>query len=243
MKKLWIPIALAAAGGGLILWNVLKKKKQDKSGGYTPDVKPDTKTVTSSGTGTTVPAPVGTFPLKRGSKGAKVKELQQAIGRALLPKYFDDGDFGSETETAVIKLLNKSSVDNQSDIEKIKALQTATATEQKKYNAGMKLLMAFKANVNQVIMPVVTTKATKVNVNYQNDWIFTNQVINLPKNLRLSRADYVLKAISGAGNMLMEITKGALVGYYVINPLDITLVTGTGTAGFNGNNADSIIWD
>jgi len=48
------------------------------------------------------------FPLKKGSKGELVKQLQEAIiskyGKSILPKYGADGDFGTETLNALKKL-------------------------------------------------------------------------------------------------------------------------------------------
>lgn len=48
-----------------------------------------------------------TFPLKKGSKGEMVRQLQQALidkyGKSVLPKYGADGDFGSETQNALKK--------------------------------------------------------------------------------------------------------------------------------------------
>jgi hypothetical protein len=70
-----------------------------------------------------VPVTASTFPLKKGSKGAKVLELQNAImsiNPNLLPRYGADGDFGSETELAVSRMLGKKTVDSQADIETIK---------------------------------------------------------------------------------------------------------------------------
>ncbi|MFI5195706.1 MAG: peptidoglycan-binding protein [Chitinophagales bacterium] len=47
------------------------------------------------------------FPLKKGSKGDKVKQLQEALiekyGASILPKFGADGDFGSETAKALSK--------------------------------------------------------------------------------------------------------------------------------------------
>lgn len=57
------------------------------------------------------------YPLKKGSKGANVKEIQRlilGINKSLLPKFGADSDFGSETESAVSKLLGKKIVE-QSD--------------------------------------------------------------------------------------------------------------------------------
>lgn len=48
------------------------------------------------------------FPLKKGSKGDKVRQLQNALiaqhGASILPKYGADGDFGSEMANALKKL-------------------------------------------------------------------------------------------------------------------------------------------
>jgi peptidoglycan hydrolase-like protein with peptidoglycan-binding domain len=51
--------------------------------------------------------------LRKGSKGAKVKSLQLLLLRIdpkSLPKFGADGDFGSETEAAVMKILGKTFV-------------------------------------------------------------------------------------------------------------------------------------
>ena len=55
------------------------------------------------------------FPLHKGSKGAKVKALQEAIlsknGSSILPRYGADGDFGSEMTAALSKLGLPASID------------------------------------------------------------------------------------------------------------------------------------
>lgn len=55
------------------------------------------------------------FPLKRGSKGDKVKNLQEALiakyGKQILPRYGADGDFGSEMAVALKKLKIPVSID------------------------------------------------------------------------------------------------------------------------------------
>jgi hypothetical protein len=62
----------------------------------------------------TEPKPKSTFPLKRGSKGIKVKELQLALiatyGKSILPKYGADGDFGKELANALKKLKYSATV-------------------------------------------------------------------------------------------------------------------------------------
>jgi hypothetical protein len=82
----------------------------------------DNKKTESNESGGLTPVVAKLFPLKRGSKGAKVEELQKAIllyDKNLLPKFGADKDFGSETENAVKTILGKITVDSQDDIDKI----------------------------------------------------------------------------------------------------------------------------
>lgn len=69
--------------------------------------------------------PTDSFPLKKGSKGDNVRMVQQLllkIDKTLLPKFGADGDFGSETESAVQKVLNKKTVDGQNDLNKLNTI-------------------------------------------------------------------------------------------------------------------------
>lgn len=55
-----------------------------------------------------IPKSKSEFPLKKGSKGDKVRQLQQALiaqhGASILPKYGADGQFGTEMANALKKL-------------------------------------------------------------------------------------------------------------------------------------------
>ena len=65
------------------------------------------------------------FPLKKGSKGARVGQVQSLllkIDKKLLPKFGADGDFGSETEGAILKVLGKKTVDSQADIDRLNVI-------------------------------------------------------------------------------------------------------------------------
>ncbi len=61
------------------------------------------------------PAGKDGFPLRRGSKGEKVRDLQEALiakhGKQILPRYGADGDFGSEMILALKKLKIPASID------------------------------------------------------------------------------------------------------------------------------------
>ncbi len=128
-KKIIITTLAVSAAGilGYFGWQYFKKKKETKAANTTADIlqpepiipanttpktqepvwtMPTNNTHTSSGH--TKPKKDSEFPLKRGSRGNKVKRLQQALiakyGNSILPKYGADGDFGTEMAAALRKL-------------------------------------------------------------------------------------------------------------------------------------------
>jgi hypothetical protein len=85
------------------------------------DPKQNSEVVKNNSGGVT-PKIAELFPLRKGSKGGKVKELQKAIllyDDTLLGKYRDDGDFGTITSNALQTILGKTSADSQDDIDAI----------------------------------------------------------------------------------------------------------------------------
>lgn len=106
------------------------------------------------------PKPKSSFPLKKGSKGIKVKELQDAListhGKSILPKYGADGDFGSEMLNALKKLKYPTTVSeslfnvitggtaSQSSLAK----QFYTALNKNDYVATMNLLKQLKTKTD-----------------------------------------------------------------------------------------------
>lgn len=111
---------------------------------YFQPKKKDTAPVEPTSTPTPAPVPTSSFPLKKGSKGNAVKSLQfllLKIDSKSLPKYGADGDFGSETETAVLKYLGKKTVDGQADLDKLQQL----------YNGR---ILVFNTNAGQAPKPL-----------------------------------------------------------------------------------------
>jgi hypothetical protein len=178
---------------GYLGWQYYKKRKASKNAAadFNTLLQSSTATYQPSGTAadtTTTPtyvAPVTTtttgqkttstastasnsgFPLKKGSKGSLVKALQQALiakySASILPKYGADGDFGSETVTAVAKaglpatidestyyvfVQGSSSVTDKSAL----AAKFLTAASNKDFNTVMSLLkqMSTKEDYRQV---------------------------------------------------------------------------------------------
>ena len=85
-----------------------------------------TSTTTTPTTSTTTTQETYTdfkFPIRLTQKGDSVRKLQDLllkVDSTLLPKYGVDGYFGTETESALYKVLGKKSVVSQADIDKIK---------------------------------------------------------------------------------------------------------------------------
>lgn len=113
--KKWLLLGLSVAATGALSYFGYQywQKHQQANGSNTNDM-PDTKEESQS---TYVPpkhqthtttVPKDSFPLSKGSKGDNVKVLQDALiakyGKAILPKYGADGDFGSEMVTALKKV-------------------------------------------------------------------------------------------------------------------------------------------
>lgn len=145
---------------------------------------------------TTITQPSKTFPLKKGVNGAKVKELQEAImayDASLLPKFKADSNFGSETEAAVVKLLNKKIISSQDDIAKIlsmgksvKATQQAVVVDNGRLARAQELISKWNTNqrlnfyaANEVqykegSLTIVKTKDSLINAGFKIDSVVTD---------------------------------------------------------------------
>ena len=124
-KKKFLLVGLGVAATGLLSyfgWEYYQKKKKEKednaddssSNTATQQVVPQKSTFTPSFF-TQKQSGNDDFPLKKGSKGAKVKALQDALiaknGKGILPKYGADGGFGNEMTSALKKLNLPDTID------------------------------------------------------------------------------------------------------------------------------------
>ena len=117
-KRKTILIGLGVLGtgvAGFLGWNYWKNKKKANQ-------EEDTTSFTDSSSANTAPARNDDFPLKRGSKGNRVTQLQNALvkkyGASILPKYGVDGMFGKEVETALARAKMPTSI-NESNYTKL----------------------------------------------------------------------------------------------------------------------------
>ncbi|MBD3638163.1 MAG: hypothetical protein HUJ25_12495 [Crocinitomicaceae bacterium] len=109
VKYVLIGFGVVAAGAAIYFATRPKNKPGlvDNQSDFEPD-----RVATSSGgssgssSGSSSSGGSSGFPLKKGSRGELVKNLQEALiktyGASILPRYGVDGDWGSETENALI---------------------------------------------------------------------------------------------------------------------------------------------
>jgi hypothetical protein len=112
-KRKTILIGLGVLGtgvAGFLGWHYLKNKKKANQ-------EEDTSSMTESSGGGSSSMPSAKnddFPLKRGSKGNRVTQLQNALvkkyGASILPKYGVDGMFGKEVEAALVRAKMPTSI-------------------------------------------------------------------------------------------------------------------------------------
>lgn len=127
---------------------------------YTSPVITNPTTANKSSGATTTSATSG-FPLKKGSKGALVKSLQQALiskyGAGILPKYGADGDFGTETATA----LSKSGLPSVLDESNYYLIVQGSSSASDKSDLASKLLSAATAANFSNLLSLLKQMSTK----------------------------------------------------------------------------------
>lgn len=160
--KKWLFIGLGVAATGALSyfgWQYWKKHKSQPE----EDTSEDTPDFNSGTTASYTPKPKPTatrndaFPLKKGSKGASVKALQEVLiaklGKDILGKSGADGDFGSKTETALAKAGLPASIDETTFNVLVKgsspdptstASQLYTAATKKDYAKALALLKTIR---------------------------------------------------------------------------------------------------
>jgi len=165
-KIIWMGIGLATTGViGYFGWQYWRSRKGEpeqtipaNTPGLTPPLKEDFSPVISPKTIVPKAQVKSEFPLKKGSRGEKVKALQNALiakhGKTILPKYGADGDFGTELVNALKKLSLPERIDQstfnvlvssmKADYSKL-ASELVQAVNAKNFTKSMSLLAQISA--------------------------------------------------------------------------------------------------
>jgi hypothetical protein len=115
-KIILIGLGVLATGTlGYFGYEYWKKKKEKAADDAPPELDLAPPSKSSFSLPSTTPKRNDDFPLKKGSKGSKVKQVQEVllskVGKDILGKAGADGDFGSKTEAALVKAGYPTSID------------------------------------------------------------------------------------------------------------------------------------
>lgn len=160
-KMLLIGLGVASAGiAGYFGWEYWQKHKKQNEDNADDSSSDDTKQIAPQKSAFTPSFFTqkenrnDDFPLKKGSKGAKVKALQNALiaknGKSILPRYGADGDFGSEMATALKKLNLPDSIDES-------AYHVIVQSSSSSFDAGALAKNLYKDAVNKNISGVIAS--------------------------------------------------------------------------------------
>jgi hypothetical protein len=142
-KILLIGFGIAATGTlGYFGYQWLQKRKQSSAENESSadmDLTPPAKHTFSL---PSAPKRNDDFPLKKGSKGARVKQVQEILilklGKDALGKAGADGDFGSKTEAALLKAGYPSAIDESTfNVMTQKETMDASAIAKELYSAAI----------------------------------------------------------------------------------------------------------
>lgn len=168
MLGLGIAVAGTISYFGWQYWKKRKAAAEDFLITDIPDMPPAEKPTRKKTTKPALePAPVrnDNFPLQKGSKGANVKALQEALiakyGKSILPKYGADGDFGSELQAA----LKKAGLPEQVSASTMNVLKSDNATSLDPKKAAMDIYQA--ASRKDFAKTLQALKALKTTTDYK----------------------------------------------------------------------------
>lgn len=207
LKKALILFGPLLAGGGLIVYlNLKKKKKMDNAPVVAPgqDIAATVETI--------APVASSLFPLRNGVSNVKVKELQGILGVTA------DGAFGPKTEAALVSLGGMRTIDSQEQLDALKKQAAGVSNLSRANDLALKFLKG-----GQSIYVINTAQLPQVMEDSYGAIIRTGKYLKLTSGIVYNNTDYQLTKSTKAGNVLMNITRGNLLGTYEVNPNNITL--------------------
>lgn len=152
------------------------------------------------------------YPLKRGSTGEKVKELQRIIGATA------DGAFGPNTEAKLYEVAGVKQVNSDEEFEQVKKKAYGITT----MSRAMDLLNKFKTG-QYSILGVKQHKAIQVIKDAFGAYNSTGKYITIYPSTLYSKNDYSIVDTTKLGNVVVYVNKGNLLGYYLVDANAITL--------------------
>lgn len=104
-KYILLGLGVVALGSGAFIYFLQKKRKEQNTRDFKEAINSNSLPALPAPSHSSSSTTSTSFPLKKGSSGNLVKNLQLALirkyGNSILPQYGADGDFGSETVSAL----------------------------------------------------------------------------------------------------------------------------------------------
>ncbi len=200
--KKFLLYGLPLIGAAGIIYFLNRKKKP-----VVPATEADVKD-------TSEPKPASGFPLKQGSRGDKVKELQSFINTPV------DGIFGPDTENALIKFAGVRVVKDSKEFDALKK----KAQGQSSSARAADLIKKFNADPSLSMYVIKDAPVESVTIDAYGAVQYLGKYKTFAGGKKYSRNDYILKTATQLGKLIFEINKGTLAGMYIVDPNLISVI-------------------
>ncbi len=204
-------------GGGYLVYQAFRKAKVKKDN--TPATAPPPAN-TPAPTPTITPA-VSAYPLKSGSKGALVKELQNILNDAgASPALVVDGIFGPKTQSALVKFYGKTQIATATDYGAFKAQVQTQGNANTNFARGQMILTSYGSSESSQVYTVLEAPCRVIVVNSDGTYTDTGVVITFDKLSLFPHDRFVPQAVSTMGDLRAEYTTPVLPVTYtvLVNP-------------------------
>jgi hypothetical protein len=207
--------------GAYLIYRQLRKPKSSGISDIPPPPNNNNNNTVSNGNGGSTPAPVSTFPLRKGSKNATVGTLQGLLNTSdrVSPKLVVDNDFGSKTEAALNTVYNKSQIDNQADLDALRSYLSQQSVLSNNLDWAWQIVDSANANPFGKLKVQGFLTIRGVSKNLQGQWVSNGT------NEYLSAGTYSLQQVAvrsaiNNGGLRIEIMAnlyGLVPGMYLVD--------------------------
>lgn len=219
-KLKWIIGAGILVCGGTLVYLQMRQrtiksivKNADDMAGSSALPKPPIKVTPSATTATD--ANQG-YPLKKGSRGALVKHLQDLLGVTT------DGIFGSQTLQALQDQANVSEVDSAQQMQEIDDKISAQDSLAEAVDRGQQLYNDWHSGSDQ-LMAINSTTGQKYTEDKYGAITYLNGNFTLSAGYKFNRDQFQPVDYTKKGKLLVSINTGDTIGTFAFDPTDLSL--------------------
>lgn len=214
-KKILL-IGLPLLAGGALIY-ILNKKRRSPLYEQPPATDLGTSVIKT-----------GAFPLKKGSKGEAVRELQRILNYKGANLQVD-GDWGPKTDAAVQQFLGTTTVTEQQFNQlsaDYRAQTTQAVTTGTKSVRSINLIAQWNSNPGVKFVAIKDFSAPIVTIDYAKKTFSTGKYLNIKNGQVLSRSEFSPQDVAANGMLIMKykLFFGVQQGNCVFDPDFVTLM-------------------